>query len=139
MASKKIIAILCLMSFIVISCNTEDDTTIQINQLNGIWHLKNVGGGMAGNNVSYSKGEVIWVFNEKSQEIRIENNTDPNSTKGTFSIYRSGNYSYRLVENNTSTSLYIADEKLGVYYFEDGQLNVDGGLAFDGLFYMFVK
>ena len=87
-----LLIILALVFFT--SCNNDDDS-IKVDALNGIWNLKNVNGGLQGVDIDYSEGEVYWNFNVENNTLIVENNIITTGPEDVYAGLDSGTYEIR--------------------------------------------
>lgn len=101
---------LCVAFSAVIALSCSDDT--ENHSLNGSWYLTNTTAA-DGSSLSYTKGDVIWTFNENANTITVKNRVIalvPNSNPVDIA---SGNYSYSLKRQDNLTYLYIDNKAVG--------------------------
>lgn len=101
---------LCVAFSAVIALSCSDDT--ENHTLNGSWYLTNTTAA-DGSVLSYSKGDVTWIFNERLSTINIKNRIialEPNSNPVAIP---SGDYSYSLKREDNLTYLYIDNAVVG--------------------------
>lgn len=101
---------LCVAFVAVIALSCSDDT--ENHTLNGSWYLTNTTEAY-GSVLSYSKGDVTWIFNERLSTINIKNRIialEPNSNPVAIP---SGDYSYSLKREDNLTYLYIDNAVVG--------------------------
>lgn len=101
---------LCVAFVAVIALSCSDDT--ENHTLNGSWYLTNTTAA-DGSVLSYSKGDVTWIFNERLSTINIKNRIialEPNSNPVAIP---SGDYSYSLKREDNLTYLYIDNAVVG--------------------------
>lgn len=130
---KKLSLILILNLIFSISCSNSDDDSNQTETLNGIWHLKNVSGGLQGVNIDYRQDDVIWNFNVENSTLIVENNIMTTGPEDIYFGLDSGTYSIRVEKSEETETLFIDDTKRGVIILlNSNNLKIDDGLAADG-------
>ena len=92
-------------------------------------------GGMAGINVRYGRGTIVWTFDDDSLTIEdgSGNGSRPSCT-----------YSYTTFNKSGKRFLIIDDRESGSFYVRNGALTIDEndpseGFAADGFMMRFVK
>lgn len=113
------------------NCKSKDDS-IQIEDLNGIWNLKNVSGGLQGINIDYARGEVKWNFILESNTLIVENNIVSTGPADIYAGLDSGTYTIEIEQDGETSTLFINDVKRGVIIFLNDNLILDDGLDTDG-------
>lgn len=108
--------------------------------LDGVWHLVKASYGLAG--IKEIAAGDITVHFSNNHTIQVMNKTDMSEGR---QFLESGNYSYEVVkssvnihDNTTYTTIIIGDRQC-VYWFRDGMLILDFGMASDGDGYFFKK
>jgi hypothetical protein len=126
--------VLLFAAVLVLSGCDDDETLPQEPTINGTWHLKNVSGGFAGVDEDFSRGEVIWTFDEESSVLTVENNS-----KETFIGLASGVYSYSVSEVEGDEVLFIDEGEFGILTIAKTEMAIDQGLASDGFLFNFQR
>ena len=129
--------LLTLTAFV--SCNNDDDNTIQNETISGIWHLKNVSGGLQGTNIDYTKGEVKWTFGESDGTLTVENNIDNTGPEDIFAGLDSGVYAYEVQKLGQTDVLNVEGNAMGTILLSSASLKIDEGVAVDGLIREFIR
>lgn len=106
---------------ILTSCTNNDDST-QMEIINGTWNLKNVSGGIAGINVDYNSGDIIWIFDSQNQTITVENNSSQNPN---YEGLNSGIYNYSVFETSGNSYLKIDGTEFAMYIISENHLLLD--------------
>lgn len=137
---KKIILIFFFtgISSLFINCNKNDDNTPQ-HPINGSWNLKNVSGGIVGLDLNYDTNEVVWVFNEKTNTLEVQNNITTTGPKSIYAGLATGTYSYEIKIKNKEEELYINNNKQGVLKIANETLSIDEGVIADGFLFRYSK
>lgn len=120
------------------SCSDTDDTIPQ-DPLEGVWHLKNVYGGIQGIDLDYEVGDVVWNFAMDQSTLRVETTF---LTTGPKSIYKgldSGRYTLGFEKQDTTRTILIEGIKYRVLEIDQTDLVLDDGLAADGFVRRFVR
>lgn len=125
------ICIFLVVATVLIACKN-DDLTPKENPISGVWNLKNVSGGFAGVNIDYTKGEVIWNFKPESKELIIEKNIETTGPESIYADLESGTYSYEIITDSDTQTLYINNTKRGHIFIEKENLFIDDGIDADG-------
>jgi len=130
----KKVTLLLLCFVILISCK-EDDTL----STNNTWNLMNLSGGLAGVNIDYTKGEIIWTFNEQNSTLIVKINT-PELLIG----IDKGTYSYSIENIDGISYLNINNIEMGSFTIFQNQLIIDtnirsGSSGSDGFLFQFEK
>lgn len=143
MKFKLLIPLFCFFIFTSCSVNNNDNTPTEVTVIQ--WNLINVSGGVAGVDHDFELGEIIWVFDEFSGNLNIENNNTDDSLEDGLD---SGDYTFFLEEDEFLNLYVIID---GIEY---GSLIVSGdtsyftldqnessttGTGADGFIYLFEK
>lgn len=128
----RIVLLLILMSGVgcVTSCSNDDDASIQVESLAGIWNLKNVRGGLQGIDIDYTVGQVQWNFNTNT--LIIENNIATTGPEDIYAGLDSGTYNFTVMENGGVRTLFIDNVERGVLDVSENNLKIDDGLEVDG-------
>ncbi|WP_445954744.1 hypothetical protein [Yeosuana sp.] len=136
MKLKNIIYVVLMMTFSSCSLNSDSNTPQVVRNE---WHLRNVSGGLEGVNNDLGFNTVIWIFNESSSSLKIENNNTNASIEDGLD---SGTYSYSLDEDGNNIFLTIDDYEMGSLTISTNQLIINqnltsNGTAADGFIYTF--
>ena len=103
----------------LINCNDAEDEN-QAENLNGIWSIKNISGGIAGIDDNYETGIITWTFN--NQILIVENNE---SQGNIYSGFESGTYNYSINEINGNNYIIINNDEYGGYTFSINNLTIN--------------
>ena len=122
MNSKKIILLLLITIGLLTSCS--DDNDEQLSIIEGVWHIKNISGGLAGINDTYTKDAIKWTFNNQKLTLTIVNNNPIDDT--IYDGYASGVYHYSILESNHNFYLVIEDSEFGEITLIQDNLTLDG-------------
>jgi hypothetical protein len=116
------------------SCHNDDDNSGEKEKtINGIWNLKNVSGGLQGIHLDYTKGEVLWTFNETTGKLIVENKIITQGPKNTHSGLKSGTYDYEIKEEERVQVLFIKGIRQGVItILGEKNMKIDDGVETDG-------
>ena len=108
--------------------------------LEGVWHLAKAYYSFGGSH-EYPAGDVTVYFNP-NQTIHIANKTEG---KEAMPFLDSGSYSYKIIKTETNgqdgtihTTIDI-DGRPCTYWFKDGMMTLDFGMAYDAPGYFFKK
>lgn len=86
----------------------------------GEWDLLNINGGLAGFDIQFEKGQILWSFDE--DRVNITNN----ASNEVYSGFESGEYSYKVTMVENEPFLTIDNENLGrITYLSNDSLVVD--------------
>ena len=138
---KNFLLPLLLISALVLStsCKKDDDDTNEPEFISGNWNLKNVSGGIAGVDIDYTPGEVIWNFNLETDVLTVQNNIITTGPEDTYAGFETGTYSFEIVVNGELQSLVVDDLNMGYITLLDGVLQLDEGVAVDGFLKTFER
>ncbi|WP_298506960.1 hypothetical protein [uncultured Maribacter sp.] len=109
----------------------KDENTLE--PISGVWHLKNVSGGITGININYNRGLVKWTFNNKNHKLSVENNILTTGPEDIYAGLDTGVYSYEIRKDGQIETLYIENNKRGVVIIANDSLKLDDNVAADGL------
>lgn len=123
---------LCAM----IGCSGDDDAVVVPSGLEGTWNLINVTGGLIGINENFKKGEIVWVFDTTSKQVKVTNNNG--SAGSTQDLFPTGTYTYSIVFSNDTKRLIVNDINLGTLEMTTNEFTVDDQFA-DGFKYTFQR
>ena len=153
---------LMVLAVSICSCSNDDEPESELNPksevyesnptiFNGIWHMVSAYYGMGGT-YTYPAGEITVTFNEAEKTMKVEDK------KNTSSFLKSGIYPYTTTTEKSRIYTYqwvdveyqviviqYSDEAFGerkvsyTYFFYNGELILDGGVAYDGPGYYFKK
>jgi hypothetical protein len=137
MKTRIFLLVLLMAPGFLISCSSDDDNVKQEASLTGVWHLKNVRGGLLGIDIDYSLGEVRWDFNTNT--LVVVNNIITTGPEDIYAGLDSGTYNFEVVESGGVQTLFINDTERGVITVTDTVLQIDDGLAADGFVTEFVR
>lgn len=121
------------------SCSSDDDNSVSNETIDGVWHLKNVSGGLTGVDLDYTIDEVKWIFNEGNKTLLVENNIMTTGPKDIHAGLDSGTYTYSIEVNNDTKTLKINDNIQGILTITKGNLKIDDGVVADGFLKEFVR
>ncbi len=127
------------LGFLVGCGNTDDDDSSQNDAINGVWHLKNISGGLLGVDIDYNKGEVKWTFNEGNKTLVIENNIMTTGPEDIHVGLDSGTYTYKVELEGDTKILFINEAQSGRLSIISGILKIDDNIAADGFLSEFVR
>ncbi len=129
---------LTLLLTVFMSCSN-DDNSAENETLSGVWHLKNVSGGIQGTNIDYEEGEVKWAFRESDNAVVVENNIMTTGPEDIFAGLDSGVYEYEIQQLGQTKMLYVDGNVMGAILFSSGNLKIDEGSDVDGLVKEFTR
>jgi hypothetical protein len=122
MKTLKILTLIIITGLgILISCSSDDDST-QIEIIDGTWNLTNVSGGIAGINIDYNSGDIIWIFDSQNQTLTVESK---NSQNLNYQGLNSGIYNYSVFETGGNSYLKIDGTEFAMYILSDIHLILD--------------
>ncbi|WP_378174963.1 hypothetical protein [Aquimarina sp. SS2-1] len=101
-----------LLSVMILSCSTDDDTNNRSLGLQGEWNLVNIIGGFEGVDQDFEKGTIIWDFNETDGTITVTNNS---TITDVYNGLPSGTYVYSVMDSGGSDELIVNDINLGTF------------------------
>lgn len=101
-----------------------------LDGIKGEWSLVNINGGLAGFDINFEVGQIVWDFLDT--KVKIENNSN---TEDQFSGFESGTYSYSVETSGDVESVTINDQNLGSAVIVDNELRIDQR-AVDGFQYI---
>ncbi len=113
-------AVLILLVVLFTSCHRDDDS-VQTEDLNGIWNIKNISGGIAGIDDDYENGKIIWTFNSQKLTLNVENNT---IQENSYSGFESGTYTYAITESGGNNYILINNDSYGSYILKIDALTI---------------
>ncbi len=127
---KSYFAIITLLIFVLLSCNKDNKE----ENLEGKWNLVNATGGIAGFNINYPKGQIIWIFDDGTLSI-------DNKYAGQLNFsFPSGNYRYFEINPSNLTTLYINDQQFGDIKISNDSLIIDqSSFISDGFKYLYIR
>jgi len=105
---NKLILLLIITFGTLLSCTIDDDDTPTIA---GAWQVKNISGGLAGIDDTYTQGTIKWTFNSQNFTLTVVNNNPLNTT--IYDGFAPGIYSYSITKNNDSSYLVIEGNEFG--------------------------
>jgi len=148
-----------MLMIVSIGCSNDDESELNPRDvvyesnpttLDGIWHMVSASYGEGGTE-TYQAGEITVTFNEAKKTMKVED-------KKNIYFLKSGNYSYNTTIEKSRIYTYqwvdveyqkiviqYSDEAFGerkvsyTYFFYNGELILDGGVAYDGPGYYFKK
>tara|TARA_R110002049_G_scaffold38978_2_gene120380 strand:+ start:38727 stop:39137 length:411 start_codon:yes stop_codon:yes gene_type:complete len=124
------------------SIDKNDDTPEEITIAQ--WNLTHVSGGIAGVDIDFELGEIIWVFDEYNGVLSIGNTNTDNTLEDGLD---SGEYSFFFTEDAPNVYITISGTERGSITVSEDQkhfiLNqnetLSGGTGADGFIYEFEK
>lgn len=135
------------------SCSSDDDFSsdgLTGNDLTGRWDIVRATYGLGGIQ-EYQDGELRIIFNNSSKCLTVQNNGIPFLKSGNY-LYNTQTEQRRILNNEFDKEyqvnviiIHYSDEVFGnqevkyTYFFRDGMLILDGGIAYDGPGYFFEK
>ncbi len=128
-----------IISFLLYTSCDDDDNNVSEAPIAGTWHLKNVTGGIAGINIEYNRNLVKWTFKESNSKLTVENNILTTGPEDIYAGLDSGVYDYEIQEIEKVRTLYINDNKRGIVLIINDSLQLDDGIAADGLLTVFER
>ncbi|TMM55932.1 hypothetical protein FEE95_14895 [Maribacter algarum] len=129
-----------LLPFVVVllfgsSCDDSNDSndTISEDPLAGVWHLKNVSGGIQGIDLDYDQGDVSWNFMMDESTLEVESNILTDGPKSINQGLLKGIYAVEFDEQQSIRTLVILGAKFRVLEIDEkSTLVIDDGVAADG-------
>lgn len=121
-----------LVSINFFGCTKKCECIID-NPIEGTWHMSRVSGGLAGIDLTYNSGEVVWDFKENSSILLVTNTLDTNDVKFAYAKLATGQYSYATQSANGQNTLFVDGNAIGVYSIAQDKLLLDDGVAADGM------
>ncbi len=121
-----------MIAFSLMSSCSNDDENEQVATVNGVWNLKNISGGIAGVNIDYKEGDVIWDFNVDADLLTVENNIMTTGPEDIYAGLESGTYAIDIVQNGETMTLFIDEIKRGILILSENNLIIDDDIAADG-------
>lgn len=125
-----------ILVLVLTGCRTSDEALIDPTESNSIgqsWSLNKISGGLAGVSITYPYGQVVWTFNENTNELMVVNNITTTGVEYAYSGHDTGTYSYEIVVNNGDSMLFINNQQRGIISISNTGLNIDDGVAADGM------
>ena len=126
-----------LICFVLLlsSCSRTDDNLGNQEAINVPWSLKSTVGGLAGTNVNFNMGMVLWTFNDSSNTLTVINN---NTNNYVYDGLETGSYSYTMTTIDGLEYLIVnEDYNLGRLEYINSELTLDNGIPLDGLLLTF--
>ena len=125
-----------ILLIFVFSCSNASENEKEI--ISGKWNLLNVSGDFSAEHkqLIFSKGDVIWTFNEHDKKLIVKNKIVTFGIKQSISGLPSGTYTFNKNENGTYT---INDRNVKIKFTSDQHLEIDYGRETDGAVYKFNK
>ncbi len=136
MKYTKWLFLLIIPILLMSSCKEENNDILSIE---GTWKLNNVSGGLAGINIDYNDGDVNWIFTPTTQKLEVQNNIETDGPEQIYSMFDTGIYDYNIVNENDLEQLYIDGVNVGTITYDENEMNIDQGIAVDGLLMNFIK
>ncbi|CAH8288912.1 hypothetical protein EV196_11620 [Mariniflexile fucanivorans] len=138
--------IIAFLSFATLTnCSLEGDNEIKDQVYKTYWHLTNVSGGIAGVDNDFNLNEIIWTFNEDTDQLKINNTNTAEIEDG----LDTGTYTYSVtiveVEGEDDKSFLVIDSnEFGKFTFNETELVIDQnitttGTGADGFIYIFKR
>lgn len=121
MRNKLFHLVFCFSIILISNCKGDDDISQSIN-LDGVWNIKNISGGIGGMDENYKSGDIIWTFNTQALTLKVENNND---LENNYSNIGSGMYPYFIVEDNGKEYLEINNNEYGSFRIIDDKLTIN--------------
>ena len=131
MKFKILILVLTIGFSLFTSCSNDDDS-IEVETISGIWNLKNVSGGLLGVNIDYNQGDVKWEFNLNTNKLTVENNILTTGPEDIYAGLESGTYDIKISQNGATQTLFIDNIERGNLTLLNNNLKIDEGLVSDG-------
>lgn len=125
-----------------VGCTTSDEALINLqdnNSLNHSWSLHRISGGFAGIDITYPFGQVTWTFNESTGILTVQNNIITAGPEDVYAGHETGTYTYHIEVTNGDSVLFIDNLERGMISVSSEALNIDDGVAADGMFTEFEK
>lgn len=116
---NRAIILLFAITVMFVSCGNDDDNSEQLNLL-GEWNLINLSGGIAGFDVDYERGWIVWNFSEDT--VLIANNSPIDNGPN---FYNSGTYSYEIISTNNKKYLKIGGQEVGQIRIANTSFTID--------------
>ncbi|MEZ4779561.1 MAG: hypothetical protein R2786_09300 [Flavobacteriaceae bacterium] len=125
-------------SVLLTGCHNKDDDGNNTATLNGTWHMRNVMGGFVGVDIDFDRNVVVWIFNDSTQILSVENNVDTSDTNYPFSGLPTGTYAFEVINMDGTLVLQIEGADQGEYIVTATTLTIDDRPA-DGYLRTFEK
>lgn len=134
--NSKLISVFTLIIFFI-SCKNNND--FNQDTIAGKWNVTEIIGGFA-QPKSYEKGSFTWEFDMANKTVTIINTSDIFNALDipSFTNNQGGVYSFEILEENNSKFLIVDDRKGTIYFTEEG-LQIDYGIAYDDIAYIFKR
>ncbi|TYA89165.1 hypothetical protein [Seonamhaeicola marinus] len=140
---KRSILIIGVFFLLISSCSLENDNSNEPTQITlKHWNLINVSGGVAGVDVDFNVGDIIWNYDQFNNLLYVENsNTDDTLIDG----LDTGTYDFYLIESNSKVYTILDVNEFGEIYTSEtdttiltiNQNNLSTGSITDGFVYTF--
>ncbi len=138
----KFLLLFVAVLFFGLSCDDPNDSndTIPQDPLAGVWHLKNVSGGIQGIDLDYDQGDVSWNFIMDESTLEVESNILTDGPKSIYQGLLKGIYAVGFDEQDTTRTLQILGAKFRVLEIDEkSTLVIDDGVAADGFIRTFER
>ncbi len=135
MKKLSILFTMSILAFLV-GCTTSDEALIEPSVNSSIgqtWTLHKVSGGLAGISITYPFGEVLWTFNEATNELTVVNNIVTAGPEDVYAGHETGVYPYHINIVSGDSVLFIDNMERGIISINNNILNIDDGVAADGM------
>ena len=138
MKIKILIAVFCLT---MMHCSLNDSEVPPIVQVIE-WHLINVNGGVSGINETFEPETIIWIFNDATGVLTVENTNEDDSKEDGLA---SGSYSYSIANVSNNSFITINSNELGeIAFTSENKITIDQnstseGSGADGFIYTFTR
>ncbi|MEM9361128.1 MAG: hypothetical protein AAGA43_00765 [Bacteroidota bacterium] len=120
------------------SCNSDDDVSA-LNQINGTWNLARVTDGFAGVNIAYSRGDVVWIFNEASKNLDVMNLIENTGPEDIYSGPDTGSYTYEITSEDEIETLRFNNADRGTFTIVNDSLIINKGIVSEGAITIFIR
>ncbi|MCB0536869.1 MAG: hypothetical protein KDE33_05005 [Bacteroidetes bacterium] len=118
--------LLPLIIFSILSCSS-DDSFLEPNTIAGNWHMVRYEHSN-GENINFTKNDIVWIFDENSDQLTVE----INFSMATLNNYESisigideGTYDYSIIEKNGVLNLTIGNLEFGNITLSENELTVN--------------
>lgn len=130
--------------FILSNCSLNDndnDTNDNFEQFTLTWHLISTTGGIAGINDQFNLDTVVWIFDEPTETLTIENNNTDDTKQD---LLDSGTYQFSFVTEGEDSYIFVNGNELGEFTISQTNFIIDEnntseGQLTDGFIYTFER
>lgn len=136
---KKSLLLVLSCFFIFSNCSLNDSDSAPPQELQYLWHLIQVTGGVAGVDERFDVGDIVWSFDEDTNILTVENNNTDDTIEDGLD---SGTYSFSVLDIDGITYLTVDGNELGSFVVNQSTFTLDQnkmstGTGADGFIYLF--